>query len=525
MTQDLKKRLLILGGVLVLTLLFLYPTASVVLKKISGKELSTEDRDFSSWISKPISLGLDLSGGAHLVYEVNAGDAVASRSQIELSSIRSDLRKEKVAVTRAKVAPNGNIEISLYNTRTLDKAKRIIEQSYKELDLLETKEQGGAVTLIYGKGPQEVAAIKRSAISQAVETLRARVDKFGVSEPIIQKVGEKRILLQLPGEKDIESVKKIVGRVAKLEFRLVALPNASPDDVVSMPLKDDGSPVKLEQDVLLTGAAVDDAQVSFTDRNQVEVLLNLSSEGGKVFGKITGENVGRNLAIILDKEVYSYPTINERIGGGMCSISGGFDIDEARELAVVLRAGALPASLEVLEETTVGPSLGEESIKKGILAIVIGFALILGFMAFYYRKSGLIASGILGLNIIFILAILSAFGATLTLPGLAGLALTVGMAVDANVIIFERIREELRAGAGRDAAVNSGFSKALSAILDANITSLIAALLLYKFGSGPVRGFALTLSIGVITTIFCATFVSRIGFDFFDLKGKDRLSI
>ncbi|MDC0359081.1 protein translocase subunit SecD [Oligoflexia bacterium] len=339
---------------------------------------------------------------------------------------------------------------------------------------------------------------------------------------MIQKVGNKRIILQMPGVSDIDSVKKVVGSVAKLEFRFVPTTETAPFQVM---LKDrEGGQVAVEDEVRMTGEAVDDARVSIID-GQVEVSLTLTSEGGKTFRRITTEGVGRRLAIILDNTVYSSPVIREPISGGRASISGGFQLQEAKQLAVVLRAGALPAPLDILEERTVGPTLGKESIEKGVRAIFLGFILVIIFMMIYYKKCGVIAVSTLALNVLLVLGALSAFGATLTLPGLAGLALTIGMAVDANVIIFERIREELRNGSGRDAAVKAGFGHALTAIIDSNVTTLLAGLILYYFGTGPIRGFAVTLSIGILTTLYCATFVSRLAFDFFPLKGSKGLSI
>jgi preprotein translocase subunit SecD len=287
----------------------------------------------------------------------------------------------------------------------------------------------------------------------------------------------------------------------------------------------EGQPVVVEDQALMTGDAVADARVDFDQQGQVEVSLRLSSLGQQTFARITSENVGRQLAIILDGVVYSAPVIRDAITGGQASISGGFTMDEARQLKVVLKAGALPAPLTVLEERTVGPTLGLESVKKGVVAMAIGFVAISLFMMVYYAKCGVVAVVTLLLNAIIMMACLSFFGATLTLPGLAGLALTIGMAVDSNVIIFERIRDEIRNGAGRDVAVATGFDKAFGAIFDANVTTLLAGILLYYFGTGAIRGFAVTLSVGVVTTVFCAVFVARLFFDYFELKGKQGLSI
>jgi protein-export membrane protein SecD len=275
----------------------------------------------------------------------------------------------------------------------------------------------------------------------------------------------------------------------------------------------------------MTGDAVDDARVDFDQNGQVEVALRMTAAGADDFARITADNVGRQLAIVLDGVVYSAPVIRSAIAGGQASITGGFSTEEARRLKIVLKAGALPAPLEVLEERTVGPTLGFESVKKGLLAMAIGFVGIALFMVFYYAKSGLVAVFTLALNAFLMMGCLSLFGATLTLPGLAGLALTIGMAVDSNVIIFERIRDELRNGASRDLAVHTGFDKAFGAIFDSNITTLLAGAILYYFGTGPIRGFAVTLSVGIATTLFCAVFVARLCFDYFELKGKKGLSI
>ena len=371
---------------------------------------------------------------------------------------------------------------------------------------------------------KDAKKIETDAIEQAVGTLRNRVDQFGVSEPLIQRSGENRIILQMPGVSDIGAVKKVVGSVAKLEFRLV--PNGATQGIGSTTMRNKaGQPVTVEDQALMTGDAVADARVDFDPQGQVEVTLKLSPLGTQTFARITSENVGRQLAIILDGIVYSAPVIRDSITGGSASISGGFTTDEARQLKVVLKAGALPAPLEVLEERTVGPTLGLESVKKGLLAMGLGFGIISLFMVFYYLKSGVVAVGTLLLNAVIMVACLSLFGATLTLPGLAGLALTIGMAVDSNVIIFERIRDEIRSGSSRNAAVATGFDKAFGAIFDANVTTLLAGILLYYFGTGAIRGFAVTLSVGVLTTLFCAVTVARLCFDVFELKGKKGLSI
>lgn len=508
--------LLIILVALVLALLFLVPT---MFPKTFGTGGSMEGK----WFSKPISLGLDLSGGVHLVYQVDTNEAVAGRLQSLANSVRSDLLKEKIAIIRGKSTEEGLVEFIFLTEQMSQRARDLIERNNRDLIYKETLPDGSRFKLVYSISEQMKAQIKTNSVNQAVETLRNRVDQFGVSEPLIQRVGEDRIMLQMPGVSDVAAVKRIVGKVAKLEFRLVALPR-SDIPTVTLPFKNGGT-ATLEDEVKMGGDAVDRASVSMDAQRGVTVDLSLTSEGAKIFGKVTSENVGRQLAIVLDGKVYSNPVIETAIIGGQAVITGGFSPDEARELAVVLRSGALPASLNVMEERTVGPTLGLESIKAGVVATLAGLTLIALFMGFYYKKAGLVAIGTLTLNGILILAALSAFGATLTLPGIAGLALTLGIAVDSNVIIFERIKDELSNGAGRDAAVSAGFDKAYSALVDANLTGLIGAVVLYIFGTGPIRGFAVTLSLGTMTTLFCAIFVAKILFEFFPLTGKKGLSI
>lgn len=509
---DLRNRFFALLAAIVIALLFLLPT------------FFRSAFEGSQWISKPLSLGLDLSGGVHLVYEVQGEEAVKSRLQSIGNSLRTELREAKMAVVKAKSTDARQLELLFLNQSVAERAKVKIQEINRELQFVQMGSEGERAKLIYGVTDAYADKVKKDAMNQAVETLRNRVDQFGVAEPLIQRIGDTRITLQMPGVSDVSSVKKVVGNVAKLEFRLLPVGGKSDRTVV---VKDKaGVSIDVEDEALMTGDAVDTAKVSFDDQGQTEVLLNLTKEGGSTFRKITSENIGRNLAIILDGVLYSSPTIRSAISGGSASISGGFTPEEARQLAVVLRAGALPAPLKVVEERSVGPTLGAESIKKGVLAIVSGFILVALFMIFFYKKSGLVAVTSLVLNLFFILAILSAFGATLTLPGLAALALTVGVAVDSNVLVFERIKDELWNGAGRDSAVKAGFDKAYTAILDSNLAAFFTGFILYMLGTGPIKGFAVSLCVGIITTVFCAVFVARIIFDYFQLKGgKFGLSI
>ncbi len=511
MIRDTFQRILILGVVVVAALACLLPS-------VLGDKFTKE------WPTKPLALGLDISGGVHLVYGVQSQEALKSRLQSLLIGIRGKLREKKVAVASGKVGADNSIRLGLLSDLSVDQAKAAVLDFSPDLSFSEVVNDDGKPTLVWTVSQTTQDKIEREAIEQAVETLRNRVDQFGVAEPLIQRSGDRRIILQMPGVSDVNAVKKVVGSVAKLEFRLV--PKGRSDEAGTITLKDQqGQPYVVEDPALMTGDAVDDARVDFDQNGQVEVSLRMTSAGADDFARITSENVGRQLAIVLDGVVYSAPVIRSAITGGQASITGGFSTEEARRLKIVLKAGALPAPLEVLEERAVGATLGFESVKKGLIAMAIGFIGISLFMIFYYAKSGLIAVFTLALNAFLMIGCLSLFGATLTLPGLAGLALTIGMAVDSNVIIFERIRDELRNGVSRDLAVHTGFDKAFGAIFDSNITTLLAGGILYYFGTGPIRGFAVTLSVGIATTLFCAVFVARLCFDYFELKGKKGLSI
>lgn len=505
---DVRKRFFVIAGVVVVALLFLLPT-------FFPKQMP------ANWISKPLALGLDLSGGIYLAYQVETGEAIKSRLQAIGNSIRTDLKKEKLSILRVRVPEEKTLELSFLSESSAERARSKIENEYRDLMFKQKRQEEGRAVLLFSVTEGYAQNVARNAVKQSIETLRSRVDQFGVTEPQIQQIGDDRVLLQMPGVSDVAAVKRVVGSVAKLEFRLLHT-SASTSGRVMMKSSEGGT-VAVEDEVLMAGDAVDDARVAFDTSRGPEVSLSLTSEGGKTFAKITGEHQGEQLAIILDGVVKSSPRINERISGGQASISGSFGVEEAKELAVVLRAGALPAPLKVMEERTVGPTLGKESIKAGITAIAATLIFIGLFILFYYKKSGVIAVSSLVLNVFLVMAALSAFGATLTLPGLAGLALTVGMAVDSNVLIFERIREELRNGVSRDAAVKAGFERALSAIIDSNITTILAAVILYFVGTGAVRGFAVVTSIGVVMTVFCAVFVARTFFELFELKGKDSI--
>jgi preprotein translocase subunit SecD len=357
------------------------------------------------------------------------------------------------------------------------------------------------------------------AVERALEIIRNRVDEFGVAEPSIQRQGKRRIIVQLPGIKEPERAINLIGKTAMLEFKLVdedgdlekALEGEVPDG--SEILYDrEGNPYLLKKEVLLTGASLRDARVSFGEFGEPEVAFELNQEGAKKFEQITSQHIGERLAIILDGRVQSAPTIQTRISD-RGRITGRFSLEEAKDLAIVLRAGALPAPIKIVENRIVGPSLGEDSIRKGVIAAIIGAALVIGFMIAYYKISGVIADLAFLFNFIIIMGALAFLDATLTLPGIAGIILTIGMSVDANVIVFERIKEELRIGKTIRRAIEGGYKNAFRTILDANLTTLITAAVLFYFGTGPIKGFAVTLSIGILASLFTSLFVSRIMFE------------
>jgi preprotein translocase subunit SecD len=378
---------------------------------------------------------------------------------------------------------------------------------------------------------KEIARLRDLSVRQGVETIRNRVDQFGVAEPTITRQGEDRILIQLPGLQDPERAKALIGKTAHLEFRMVD-ERTSAEDAQAGRLPDTSEilyqrridketkaerkiPYVVQKRTLLSGAELNRAEVQ-ADPNSPgnwQVAIEFNAVGARIFGEVTEQNVGKHLAIILDGSVYSAPRINERIPGGRAVITGQFTVEEARDLAIVLRAGALPAPVTVLEERTVGPSLGADSIRQGLIAIAASAVIVFLFMVVYYRLSGLVADVALGLNLLLLMACMAAFGATLTLPGLAGIALTIGMAVDTNILIFERIREELRVGKTPRAAIEAGFSRAFRTIIDTHVTVLVTAAILYNFGTGAVKGFAVSLFVGLVGSLFTAVFFTRLLFD------------
>jgi preprotein translocase subunit SecD len=493
--------------------------------------------------SKGMVMGLDLQGGAHLVFEVEKDKAL-------------EIITERIVLSLNSLFENKNMNASakrdglfvIVTPVTVD-VRRAVEGSYRKLSLIESKDK-----LIYTISASEAEKIKDSAAEQVLEVIRGRIDQLGVAEPAIYREEEDKIVVQLPGERDPRRAVEIIGKTAMLEFKLVddESPIAAELPAFILPaerekfLKEFGdkipanteilfqrvvdrgivtlSPFLLKKEALLTGDLLTDARVSIDDRfMEPYVSITFGSVGARIFEDITAKNIQKRLAIILDDTVYSAPVIRERIAGGSAQITGDFTMDEASDLAIVLRAGSLPAPVEMIHNVTVGPSLGRDSIEAGKMATLIAALLVTVFMALYYRLSGVIANFALVLNILLLLGVMASLNATLTLPGIAGLILAIGMAVDSNVLMFERIREELRTGKTPRAAIESGYKKAFWTIFDSNITVLIACVSLFYFGTGPIKGFALTLGIGNVINLFTAVVGTKTAFDIIysrkDVKG------
>ncbi len=482
-----------------------------------------------------IVLGIDLQGGMHLVLEVQTQKAVENHLERIVEEIKQDLRNNKIRYKKLKRHGPQEIDVTLIRHEDKDNFETTTKANYRDFEVNFISDNNGHPAFRLELIDDAKVRIKKMAVDQALETIRNRIDQFGVSEPEIRPQENDRILIQLPGIKDPKRAIALIGKTALLEFKIVddehniqeALKGNMPpgNEILYKYSIDPASglekktPFLLKKRTLITGAYITDASVQINTRtNEPFVSLSFNRRGAKLFEKVTGDNIGKELAIVLDNKVNSAPVIKSKIAGGSAIIEGRYTMDEARDLAIVLRAGALPAPVKIIEERTVGPSLGKDSIDKGCKSMIIGGIIVIMFMMIYYGMSGIIADMALILNMLFIGGGLAFFGATLTLPGIAGMILTIGMAVDANVLIFERIREELRLGKTPRSAIDAGYSKALVTILDANITTLIVALVLFQFGTGPVRGFAVTLSIGIISSLFTAIFMTRIIFDYLYIK-------
>jgi preprotein translocase subunit SecD len=478
--------------------------------------------------SNQINLGLDLQGGSHLLLEVGVDTVIEERLEDLVSEVRLALRRERIGY-RGLGVEAGMVRFTLIDPAEAPQARAQLDALNPMLPMSGFGVGGGREfsvvdlgqgRLAIGFSEEGRAERVRSAVNQSLEVVRRRIDELGTREPTIQRQGDDRILVQVPGERDPTSIKELLGRTARLTFHMVdmdaSLSDAEagrlPPGTMLVPSADpeDGVPGwVVQRRAELSGENLVDSQPSFQD-NQPVVSFRFDNVGARRFASLTQQHTGRLFAIVLDNEVISAPRIREPILGGSGIISGNFTVESANQLAILLRAGALPAPLTILEERSVGPDLGADSVAAGQTASLIGIMLVAVFMALYYGRFGLIADLALFCNMVLVVAALSALGATLTLPGIAGIVLTIGMAVDSNVLIFERIREEMRAGRTSLSAIETGFSQAMRAIIDANLTTLIAALLLFEFGSGPVRGFAVTLAIGILTTLFTTTLVTRV---------------
>lgn len=475
--------------------------------------------------SSLVNLGLDLRGGAHLLAEVQVEDVYADRMDGYWLEVRDALRVERDAVgtIRRQNAPNGELRVRIGNPDAMPRALELVRGVARPVVSLtgvgsndiEASAAGDIITVQLTDA--EKLATNDRTMQQSLEIIRRRVDEVGTREPTIQRQGERRVLIQVPGIGSAQQLKDLIGTTAKLTFHPVVGPASAndtpgPRNVIypSIDPQDAGTFYELEQTPVVTGEELADSQPAFDQNGQPAVTFRFNPGGARKFGIYTSENVGSPFAIVLDNEVISAPVIREAITGGSGQISGNFTVEESTNLAVLLRAGALPAEMTFLEERTIGPELGQDSIDAGKIACIVAFVLVLVFMFLSYGTFGLFANIALVINVAMIFGLLSLIGATLTLPGIAGIVLTIGMAVDANVLIFERIREELRTSKGPARAIELGYEKALSAILDANITTFITAVILFAMGSGPVRGFAITLGLGILTSVFTAIYVTRI---------------
>jgi len=477
---------------------------------------------------KTINLGLDLQGGIHLMLGVEADKHVASQTDRAAEDLKGALERKGIGLKRIAREGNAAIQVELANPQSWNDALTVVSE-FGAFERRDDDQAAGRFKLVMSE--RRISQLRDDAVRQGLETIRNRVDQFGVSEPTITRQGSERILIQLPGVQDPARAKALIGKTALLEFRLLdertsveqALAGQLPETSEILYRREVDKQTKAERKIpyvvqkrsLLTGAELTRAEVQ-ADPNSMgnwQVAIEFTATGARIFGELTEHNVGKRLAIVLDGNVYSAPRINERIPSGRAVITGHFTVDDARDLAIVLRAGALPAPVVLLEERTVGPSLGADSIRQGLIAITASAVIVFVFMLVYYRLSGLIADVALGLNLLMLFAFMAAIRATLTLPGLAGIALTIGMAVDTNILIFERIREELRLGKSPRSAIEAGFRRAFRTIVDTHLTVMGTAIILLSFGTSSVKGFGVSLFIGLGASLFTAYFFTRLLFD------------
>jgi preprotein translocase subunit SecD len=520
-------RIYLAGGIVVAAILILLPSLNV---------------DLPDWFkagfgATKIQLGLDLQGGTHLLMEVKLDEAVKTQIHRRADDLKKELKDNKIDGDVA-VDDSGNLTVKLKSSSDRTAFLDLVQKTFADLTVSSGSDSSGAAVYALAYKPLELQTIRTNAMDQALETIRNRIDQLGVRETTVAKEGDNEILVQLPGIQDPERAKELIGKTAVLEFKLVddtnnvqdAIKNGPPagDEILYGTSESGGrEPYLVESPVLMTGDVVTDARVRPGARLEGPyVAVELDNRGAGIFDAMTADNVGRRLAIVLDNTVYSAPVIKERIPGGHVQITGRFSMEEAHDLAIVLKSGALPAPVEIEEERTVGPSLGRDSIRQGEMSFVIGAGAVLIFMAVYYSGAGLLADFGLSLNILLLICVMAALGATLTLPGIAGIVLTLGMSVDANVLVNERMREELRNGKSPREAVKLGYERAWSAIRDSNISTFAAGLILFQFGTGPVKGFAVTLCVGVLTGLFSCIVVTRAWYDYrISMRKLTRISV
>jgi preprotein translocase subunit SecD len=480
----------------------------------------------------PMKLGLDLRGGVHFLLEVDMDTAVSQRLEAFSGQIKRELRDERIRYRGGDVEGNREIVLSFRDSESRSAAFDLIRRQYNEF-LLNESTREGEFLLALTLSEAEVRNIQEYALEQNLTTIRNRVNELGVAEPLVQRQGADRIIVELPGVQDTAQAKRVLGATANLEFRMEARQDTPGAETEQFGFRDNPQrTARLERDVIATGNNVANAQQAFDENGQPQVNITMDSVGGDLMNRATRNNVGRRMAVlfiefrteteaqevdgeirevekrIVEKGLISLATVQSALGSSF-RITGLDSIPEAAELALLLRAGALAAPMYFVQERTIGPSLGQKNIDAGVTSVAFGFALVLIYMLVFYRGFGVVANVTLTLNLMLLLACMSILSATLTLPGIAGIVLTVGMAVDANVLIFERIKEELKSGAPPQSAINAGYGRAFVSIFDANITTLLVAVILFAMGSGPVKGFAVTLSIGILTSMFCALVVSR----------------
>ncbi len=506
--KTLNFRIVLFAFALIFGIVFSIPSLTCT------QEVEKHKKENNETCPPKITLGLDLQGGLHMLLGVKSDIAIRSRIKSIAASVKYLFDDAEIIFDDLRISDDNRVSFELLDEDDIAKAKTLLQ---KEIQGIALSQNGLKFTL--RMTPEEIARTKQNAIKQAVDTIRNRLNAFGLAEPTVAKQGEDKILVEVPGiktQKDEQRIRELIARAAHLQLMAVDEARAARAATMSLAeakrygdtiLPDVYDPERkylLHAIPVLDGSMLTDAKVGFDRNNQPVINFTLNGQGAKIFGDFTAKAVGKRMAVVLDDKVYSAPVIRERIGGGRVQISGNFSLNEAHDLAIALRSGALLAPVYIMEKRSVGPSLGADNIKASSIALIVGFLLVVAFMVLYYGMAGVIADIALVANLFLIVAIMALFGATLTLPGMAGIVLTVGMAVDANVIINERIRELLHEGKSVAKAIEEGYDKAFTAILDANVTTLIAAVVLWAYGTGPLKGFALTMGIGILASMLTA---------------------